>query len=55
MTNANDDPLIGANLDEQLYRAAQELITGDSDDPPLSDEAVAEMLGLSRLYKANSL
>ena len=55
MTNDNDDPLIGANLDEQLYHAAEELITGDSDDPPLSEEAVVEMLGLSRLYKANSL
>jgi hypothetical protein len=55
MTNANDAPLIGANLDEQLYHAAEELITGDADDPPLSEEAVVEMLGLSRLYKANPL
>ena len=55
MTNANDDPRMGANLDEQLYHATEELITGDSDDPPLSEEAVVEMLGLSRLYKANSL
>ena len=55
MTNANDDPRIGANLDEPLYHAAEELITGDSDDPPLSEEAVVEMLRMSRLYKANSL
>ena len=55
MTNANDDPRMGANLDEQLYHAAEELITGDSDDPPLSEEAVVEMLRLSRLYKTNSL
>ena len=47
MTNANDDPLIGANLDEQLDPAAEELITGDSDDPPLSQEAVVEMLRVS--------
>ena len=47
MTNANDDPRIGANLDEQLYHAAEELITGDSDDPPLSEEAVVEMLRVS--------
>ena len=45
MTNANDDPRIAANLDEQLYHAAEELITGDSDDPPLSEETVAGMLG----------
>lgn len=55
MINANDDPRMGAGLDEQLYHAAEELITGDSDDPPLSEEAVVEMLKLSRLYKANSL
>jgi hypothetical protein len=55
MTNANDDSRIGPILDEQLYHAAEELITGDSDDPPLSEEAVVEMLRLSRFYKANSL
>ena len=30
--------------DEPLHQAAEELITGDSDDPPLSDEAVVEIL-----------
>lgn len=44
MTNANDDPRIAANLEEQLDRAAEELITGDSDDPPLSEEEVVEMV-----------
>jgi hypothetical protein len=34
-------------VDEQLDQAAQELIAGDSDDPPLSDDAVAEMLRVS--------
>jgi len=29
---------------EQRDHAAEELITGDSDDAPLSEEAVAEML-----------
>lgn len=47
MTNVNDDPRIGASFDEQLSHAAEELITGDSDDPPLSQEEVAEMLGTS--------
>jgi hypothetical protein len=32
------------NADEQLGDAAEELITGDSDDPPLSEEAVVERL-----------
>jgi hypothetical protein len=32
------------NPDEELDRAAEELITGDSDDPPLSEEAVVEIL-----------
>ena len=31
-------------LDEPLEQAAEELITGDSDDPPLSEEAVVDML-----------
>jgi len=55
MTNANDDPRIAANLEEQLCHAAEELITGDSDDPPLSEDTVVEMLRLSRLYKSDSL
>ena len=32
------------SVNEPLDQAAEELITGDSDDPPLSDEAVADML-----------
>ena len=32
------------SLNEQLDHAAEELITGDSDDPPLSEETVAEMV-----------
>ena len=35
------------SLDEELEHAAEELITGDSDDPPLSEEAVMEMLSVS--------
>lgn len=33
-----------AALSEQLNRAVEELITGDSDDPPLSEEEVARMM-----------
>ncbi len=44
MTDANNDPCMPESLDEQLDQAAEELITGDSDDPPLSEEAVVDML-----------
>jgi hypothetical protein len=36
--------------DERLHQAAEELITGDSDDPPLSDDAVVEILRM--IFKA---
>jgi hypothetical protein len=32
------------SLDAQLVDASEELITGDADDPPLSEEAVQELL-----------
>ena len=35
------------SLDEQLNHATEELVTGDSDDPPLSEGTVAEMLRTS--------
>ena len=35
------------NPDEQLVEAAEELITGDSDDPPLSEDLIQEMLNNS--------
>jgi hypothetical protein len=47
MTDANDALHRTESRDEQLDRAAEELITGDSDDPPLSEEAVAEMLRMT--------
>ncbi|MBZ5570675.1 MAG: hypothetical protein LAO09_02210 [Acidobacteriia bacterium] len=47
MCDANNDPRIAAGLDEQLNHAAEELITGDSDDPPLSEDAVVEMLRMA--------
>jgi hypothetical protein len=51
MTNANDDPRIAASLEEQLDHAAEELITGDSDDPPLSEETVVEMIRMTHTGK----
>jgi hypothetical protein len=51
MTDANDAPRIAENPDEQLDRAAEELITGDSDDPPLSEEVVVEMVRMTHMPK----
>jgi hypothetical protein len=39
-----EDPAPSDVTGEQLDHAAEELVTGDSDDPPLSEEEVAEML-----------
>jgi hypothetical protein len=47
VANANNTPAMAGNVDEQLDHAAEELITGDSDDPPLSDEGVVKMLRAS--------
>jgi hypothetical protein len=47
MTDANNIPRNAESPEEQLNRAAEELITGDSDDPPLSEEAVVEMLRMA--------
>lgn len=38
---------VADSLDEELDHAAEELITGDSDDPPLSEEAVVEILKMT--------
>jgi len=45
LTDGNNYPCIAESLDEQLDHAAEELITGDSDDPPLSEETVVEVIG----------
>ena len=44
ITGPKNDPCIAESLGEQLVDASEELITGDADDPPLSEEAVQEML-----------
>jgi hypothetical protein len=41
---ANNNPASSRNVKEQLDQAAEELITGDSDDPPLCEETVTKML-----------
>jgi hypothetical protein len=37
-------PLMVGKPDEQLVEDAEELLTGDSDDPPLSEDSIQEML-----------
>lgn len=44
VTDASGNPGMAESRVEQLEHATEELITGDSDDPPLSDEALAKML-----------
>jgi hypothetical protein len=51
----NSDPCRTESLDEQLDHAAEELITGDSDDPPLSEDAAVEMVRMTHLPKRPSL
>ena len=55
MINANDDPRISRNLEEQLDHAAEELITGDSDDPPLSEQTVVDMIRITHTRKLPGL
>jgi hypothetical protein len=43
MTDLTSPRMVG-NPDEQLVEAAEELIAGDSDDPPLSENSIQEML-----------
>jgi hypothetical protein len=47
MKDVNDTSRNAASLEDQLSHAAEELITGDSDDPPLSEDAVMEMLRMA--------
>ena len=55
MTNEKSDPRVAESLDEQLEHAADELITGDADDAPLSEETVLEMLRITHLPKRSAL
>ena len=53
--DANNAPCVVGSLDEQLNHAAEELITGDSDDPPLSEGALLEMLNDSPAQRLKSV
>lgn len=43
------------SVDEQLDDAVEELIVGDSDNPPLSEEAVVEMLNDSHAQRLGAV
>jgi len=55
MTVENNDPRVPESLEEQLDHATEELITGDSDDPPLSEETVLEMIRITHMPKRSAL
>ena len=55
ITDENNDPRKTESLEERLDHAAEELITGDSDDPPLSEESVVEMLKVTHVPKPSAL
>ena len=55
MSDGKNNSRIAESLDEQLVDAAEELITGDSDDPPLSEEAVVEMLDDAHAQRLKSI
>jgi hypothetical protein len=42
-TDLTSPPMVG-NPDEELVKAIEQLITGDTDDPPLSEDSIQEML-----------
>ena len=55
ITDQNNDARKAESLGEQLDHAAEELITGDSDDPPLNEETVVEMLRTAHMPKVSGL
>jgi len=55
MTDENNDPRKAESLEEHLDHAAEELITGDYDDPPLSEQTVPEMLRVTHMPKRSAL
>lgn len=48
----SNDACATETVEQQLKDAAEDLIIGDADDPPLSEEAVDEMLRTSRAPEA---
>jgi hypothetical protein len=46
-----DTPCPSKGIDETLDAAVEELITGDSDDPPLSKAAVEQMIRMTHMPK----
>lgn len=48
MTDPKNDPCLAEKPDGPLVEAVEELITGDADDPPLSEGAIFEMLRITK-------
>jgi len=44
VTGATNNPCAIKSVDEQVEQEVEELITGDSDDPPMSEDEVSEMI-----------
>ncbi len=55
MTDPKNNPRPAESLDEQIVDAVEELITGDADDPPLTEEAIVEMLNDSPAQRLRSV
>ena len=55
MTDPKNNPRPAESLDEQIVDAVEELITGDADDPPLTEEAIVEMLNDSPAQRLGSV
>lgn len=55
INKSNDNNNLPESLEEQLEHATEQLITSDSDDPPLSEETVIEMLRVARWYGSRSM
>ena len=60
-SETNTTPSAAKTLDDQLNHAGEELLTGDSDDAPLSEETITEMknpargaVGLNRAVAGDS-
>lgn len=51
ISGTNHEPRMAESPDEQLEQIAEELITGDSDEPPICNETVVEMLKVSLIVR----
>jgi len=55
MAHANDGSRTTESFEEMLNCSAEDLITGDADDPPLGEETVLEMLKITQITRRSAL